>query len=201
MFGKKKQDYLTENGLFAEDGTIRLRALEDTDMDAYVEISKDISSIKKIYDGSFRELTWQHAQENKDLILIAETCDDRIVVGRAVLMGLQDPIQEIGVSVLSKYRKKGYGQRMVTLLTERAAKVGGMREFLVSVYDDNYASRRMISKYHIEPIRSENSEFKKFMKALEEKMGYDFLRKVREEYGEEMAEIENRNITVYKLSL
>lgn len=197
----RKQDYLKESGLFAEDGTIRLRALVDTDKDAYVEISKDISSIKEIYDGSFRELTWQHAQENKDLILIAETCDNRVVVGRAVLMGLQDPIQEIGVSVLSRYRKQGYGQRMVTLLTDRASQVSGAREFLVSVYDDNIASRRMISKYNIVPIRSEDSEFKMFMKAVEEKMGPDFLRKVREEYGKEMAEIEDRNITVYKLSL
>lgn len=151
----EKNDFLDEKGYLAESKRIILRALRKDECMRYWELDSGAEQ----FDDGFRDLYWQVIEEKDDLVLtIADRLADSFF-GYLSLQHIKNEVPEIGISVVREKRKMGYATESVKLMTETLKAKFGISEFLVRIYSDNIASKRLFSKFNIEP----NGEGKSFV--------------------------------------
>ena len=198
----KKTDYLTVDGVFAEDERILLRNLTPQDEEVYMSLLIENSAGPQMYENEeFYSLSWNNALKDKDLILIIIDKATQQSVGNIMLQKLDAEEQEIGVDVLNVYKRQHYAYDAVKLLVSHASAVSGSKTFKVRIYDDNNPSLRLFEKFHIKLIGTQESEFAMFMRVMEEQLGKEKAEALRKEsiYGAAIESQVDRGISVYRL--
>ncbi|SEL92984.1 hypothetical protein SAMN04487770_12124 [Butyrivibrio sp. ob235] len=108
------KDFFDDNGIYATEGQIILRAFREDDGDAFISLKKDVSDAGVAYDlmPEFAESSWQEVLTGSDGNI--HICLDYNSDGFAGYLNFQHPnreVPEIGIDLVKKLRNRGIGLR------------------------------------------------------------------------------------------
>ena len=196
------EDYLGENGFFAEDGSIYIRRLNEDDKEDFMRLKVDVSCIPKAYEiPSFYDFSWNDYLNGEDLVLCLISKDSGKFLGVVMLKNLHDETQEIGIDIVREFRNRGIGFQAISLLLERAKECSGKTRYQIRIYSDNIASQKLFNKFNITEIAHEDNEFIQVMKSFEKTIGSDYIANLKEQNQEMFEKAEKKYIALYELKI
>lgn len=163
----KKNDFLCNGEIFAENERIILRSLSEKDKTDYMNLLTSLSSMKRMYEiEDFYNFSWKIAVQSDNLIMAIIEKSSNYFIGQIMLKNLEEEIPEIGIDIKEPCRKKGFGYSAVSLFTTTLKEKFHLHSFLIRVYSDNTASQALFHKFNVEHIGTEETVYITAMKAL-----------------------------------
>lgn len=140
--GKALSKMLRRNETFAEDSEILLRVMTKKDAGLYLTALREYPYMPDpgCRGREFLQAFLADAFRDERFFCAAYEKRKMRYVGYAGINDLRAPELELAVIILEKYRRKGYGTRIVRLLTERARELTGIEEFFALAETENRAS-------------------------------------------------------------
>lgn len=133
-----------ERFLTTRDGNnLRVRRLRNTDADALVQFSRDLSENScrlfhpHRYDHKTVANVLQRSEAGEDLVL--GLFDDERLVGYFFLWYFKEQAPLLGIGLLDEFQGHGLGKKMLNLLIEEAGKNGNEGIELTTMQDNNTA--------------------------------------------------------------
>lgn len=126
------------------DGVVKLRAIEPTDLDLLYEWENDTKlwSVTDTHAPYSRQMLWQYLKtytgdiyESKQVRFVVTLVDTGEAVGLLDLMDF-DPLNnraELGLYIASEHRGKGYGRHALRLIEAYAAQHIGLKQIYVKI--------------------------------------------------------------------
>ena len=144
------------------DGVLRLRALEPTDLDLLTKWENDTSlwSATDTVSPLSRAALWRYLQDDVgdfyrqgELRLVAELVDTGEAVGMVDLRDYSalNNRAELGLTIAAAHRGKGLSERALRLTLDYAVNHLGLHQVYAIVPADNAASRAMLAACGFEP--------------------------------------------------
>lgn len=126
---------------------IRLRPLADSDRADYIELQKELSFSKELYNKeSIVKNTWKDMlSENSRRFAIVDT-ETKAFCGYCGIKDIRKRIPEIEIELLGRYQRKGIGYHALAGMMKSIADKYGTEAFLSKVEPDNYASQNLMEK-------------------------------------------------------
>lgn len=126
---------------------IRLRPLADSDRADYIELQKELSFSKELYNKeSIVKNTWKDMlSENSRRFAIVDT-ETKAFCGYCGIKDIRKRIPEIEIELLERYQRKGIGYHALAGMMKSIADKYGTEAFLSKVEPDNYASQNLMEK-------------------------------------------------------
>lgn len=126
---------------------IRLRPLADSDRADYIELQKELSFSKELYNKEpIVKNTWKDMlSENSRRFAIVDT-KTKAFCGYCGIKDIRKRIPEIEIELLERYQRKGIGYHALAGMMKSIADKYGTEAFLSKVEPDNYASQNLMEK-------------------------------------------------------
>ena len=198
----KKEDLVADDGYFVENNRILLRLTSKTDEENYMKQVIDSSTMKAAYECDIvYDFTWNRVFQTDFMnltILDKKTSD---YIGYINIRPLSNEIPELGIDIVEKHRREGFGYNAVRLVTEQIKLRAGCRTFMVCIYADNTASLSMFHKFPLIEVGREESEYITAIKSLYQGQDPSAFQKFKEQIAEKWERESQRTIIKYHLKV
>lgn len=179
-----------------------LYPMSDIDKDKYVELQLQLNGENSLfYNPISREKLWNDMinEENNKYYSIYD--DNGDYCGCIELQNCKSETPEIGLNLVENKRNQGIAAKVVKQLVQKVCKEQDIDYFLIKIKSDNSHSKYVFEKMGAIPIGEENYNYTIFMKALNNFMDEDSLKKIYDTAKTYMDDDdENKFVYRYKLS-
>ena len=198
----RKEDLVSDDGFFAENDRILLRLTSEEDEENHMKLVVDVSTIKAAYEmKEFYDKTWNEAFHPDFLFLTILDKNTSDYLGYINVRYLSNEIPELGIDIVEKYRREGFGYEAVRLVTEQIKLKAGCRTFMVRIYSDNMASLSLFHKFSLTEVGGEESEYITAIKRLHKGQNPSALENFKELVAEKWERESQRCIINYHLNV
>ena len=170
----KKEEYFDENNICTENEKYILRKQSIEDKHDYFKLCKEVSIIsdKRDFDfESFFEWNWEQNQKEDCIYVSVVMKESGTYVGNIVLRNLNSTTPEVGIEILTQYRRSGIASHVIPLFIDKIKEKQYIEYFLVRIYSDNIASIGLFKKLKAVEFGKEPSELERYLIQLKEKYG------------------------------
>ena len=139
---------------YARDSRIILRAMNDgeSDRNDYLKLYYE-TNVNLPEDNEFKEIIWNMAINSNELHLFIIDIKTEAFVGILSLKRLEQEKKELGIDILLRFQRKGYGYEAIKLFLEYIKFQES--ELLVRIQRDNISSKALFTKLGVEWIGEE----------------------------------------------
>lgn len=138
------------NGTYAENDTILLRQIQESDKEPYLDIYREKDQWKKLFEMDAKiasEVLWDAflAADVLNTVIVRQT--DNMICGFCGIQQyaeLEEP--ELSLELVPACRHQGIGTMAIPMLMKRFSEITGTRAFISRVFDTNIASLGLVHK-------------------------------------------------------
>ena len=178
-----------------------LYPITDIDKENYVELQLQINGENSLfYNPVSREKLWNEIINDENNKYYSIFDDNGDYCGCIELQNCKSETPEIGLNLLENKRNQGVAAKVVKLLVQMVCKERNIDYFLIKIKSDNSHSKYVFEKIGAIPIGEEDYNYTIFMKALNNFMDEDSLKKIYDSAKTYMDDDdENKFVYRYKL--
>ncbi|MCI9596749.1 MAG: GNAT family N-acetyltransferase [Firmicutes bacterium] len=126
---------------------IRLRPLTDADRTSYIELQKELSFSKELYNKeSIVKNTWKDMLSENSRRFAVVDAETKAFCGYCGIKDIRKRMLEIEIELLERYQRKGIGYHALASMMKSIAAEYGTEAFMSRVEPDNYASQKLMEK-------------------------------------------------------
>lgn len=136
---------LPVNGIFSENGNVRLKVIESNEKEKYMKVSEQCSISKTVFE-QVKDFLWQDFLSDNMFVCSIYDSNTNDYVGYCSIKELDSLEWEIAIELLEEYRNKKYGTAALNMFMDKLTELTGNRFYKYLVDIDNKPSQKLIRR-------------------------------------------------------
>lgn len=133
--------------VFAEDDTIYLRHMRESEKDHYMQVKWENSELPDLYEEEDSvQRIWEDMKAEKSFCCSIIRKSDNAFIGYVSIKDTSSNLWEIAIELLKSHCHKGYGSLALKLFLPAVSQITGKTQFQALVETDNEPSQRLMER-------------------------------------------------------